>query len=82
MANQTIFDRVKEIVVAQLNCDPSKVTEDANLVNDLGADSLDTIELAMDLEAEFLREIPDEHIETLFTVGDVVKYIQQATGEQ
>ena len=80
MADKTIFDRVKEITADTLGCNPDQVTPEAKFVEDLGSDSLDVIELLMAFEEEFSLEIPDEHAEQLFTVADVVKYLQEATG--
>lgn len=71
-----ILDDVKEVVVSQLNVDESKVTEDASFVDDLGADSLNTVELIMELEKKFDIDIPDDDAEKIKTVGDAVKYIE------
>ena len=71
-----ILSKVRKIVVEQLSVDAAEVTFEANFQNDLGADSLDTVELVMALEEEFDIEIPDEAAETITTVGDAVKYIQ------
>ncbi|MBW3555176.1 MAG: acyl carrier protein [Gemmatimonadetes bacterium] len=68
--------RVKEIIVNELGVEAEKVTSQASFVEDLGADSLDTVELVMAFEEEFGMEIPDEEAEQLQTVGDAVKYIQ------
>jgi acyl carrier protein len=73
-------DRVKEIIVEQLGVNPDQVVSDAKFVEDLGADSLDTVELVMALEEEFDAEIPDEEAEKLTTVGDAVKYIESMQG--
>lgn len=72
----SIEERIKEIIVEQLGVELDEVTEDASFINDLGADSLDTVELVMALEEEFDQEIPDEEAEKLDTVGKAVKYIQ------
>ncbi len=72
-----IEDKVKKIIVEQLGVNPEEVTKDASFVDDLGADSLDTVELVMALEEEFDSEIPDEEAEKLKTVGDVVSYIEK-----
>ncbi|MCU0844026.1 MAG: acyl carrier protein [Spirochaetes bacterium] len=69
------FEKVRKIIVDQLGVDESEVTDDASFVDDLGADSLDTVELVMALEEEFGIEIPDEDAEKIITVGDAVKYI-------
>ncbi len=73
----SIADRVKEIIVEQLNVNPEQVVESAKFVEDLGADSLDTVELVMALEEEFGAEIPDEEAEKLTTVGEATKYIEK-----
>lgn len=73
--NQDIFERVKAIVVDHLEVDPEAVTPEASFANDLGADSLDTVELVMALEEEFDTEIPDEAAEQIDTVGKAVDYI-------
>ncbi len=69
------FEKVKSIIVEQLGVDESAVTPEASFIDDLGADSLDTVELVMALEEEFGIEIPDEDAEKIQTVGDVSKYI-------
>ena len=69
------FDKIRKIIVDQLGVDESAVTEDASFVDELGGDSLDTVELVMALEEEFGIEIPDEDAEKMITVGDAVKYI-------
>jgi acyl carrier protein len=71
-------DRVKKIVVEHLNVDADKVTDTASFIEDLGADSLDTVELVMAFEEEFGIEIPDDAAESIVTVGDAVKYIDKA----
>ena len=71
-------DRVKKIVVEHLGVDPEKVTEEASFIDDLGADSLDIVELVMAFEEEFRIEIPDDAAESIVTVGDAVKYIDKA----
>lgn len=75
-----IAERVKKIVVEQLGVDANQVTEDANFVNDLGADSLDTVELVMALEEEFGCEIPDEAAEKIVTVKQAIEYINNNAG--
>lgn len=79
---ENIEERVKEIIVNELGVEPEKVTEEASFVEDLGADSLDTVELVMAFEEEFGIEIPDEDAEQLQTVGDAIRYLkkQQAGG--
>lgn len=73
--NQEIFNRVKKVVEEQLSVEPDEITPDASFANDLGADSLDTVELVMALEEEFKIEIPDEAAEKIATVGDAVEHI-------
>jgi acyl carrier protein len=73
--------KVKDIIVNELGVESEKVTNDASFVDDLGADSLDTVELVMAFEEEFGVEIPDEDAEKLQTVGDAISYIQQRQGE-
>ncbi|UKO98826.1 acyl carrier protein [Nostoc sp. UHCC 0870] len=75
MSQAEIFAQVKKIIVDQLSVDEEKVTETANFANDLGADSLDTVELVMALEEEFDIEIPDEAAEKITTVQEAVDYI-------
>jgi acyl carrier protein len=72
-----IEQRVKDIIINELGVEAEKVTADASFVEDLGADSLDTVELVMAFEEEFGIEIPDEDAEKMQTVGDAVKYIQE-----
>ena len=72
-----ITDRVKKIVVEHLNVDESKISDDASFIDDLGADSLDTVELVMAFEEEFDIEIPDDAAETIQTFGDAVKFINE-----
>src|SRR6266699_6253909 len=76
MADKSIEQRVKDIIVEQLGVNADQVTPDAKFIEDLGADSLDTVELVMALEEEFGHEIPDEEAEKLQSVGDVIKYIE------
>jgi acyl carrier protein len=76
-AEKTIEQRVKGIITEQLGVNPDQVTPDAKFIEDLGADSLDTVELVMALEEEFGQEIPDEEAEKLQSVGDVIKYIEE-----
>ena len=73
----SVAERVKEIIVEQLGVDPEEVTMEASFVNDLGADSLDTVELVMALEEEFNIEIPDEEAEKLDTVGKAIDDINK-----
>ncbi len=75
-----IMNRVKKIVVEHLDVDENKVTEDASFIDDLGADSLDNVELVMAFEEEFDIEIPDDAAEHILKVGDAVKFIAEKTG--
>ena len=77
-----IFERVQDIVVQQLGVDKTKVTLNANFANDLGADSLDTVELVMAIEEEFSIEIPDEDAEKIATLDQAIQFIRQAVHEQ
>ena len=72
-----VAERVKKIVVEHLNVDPEKVNDGASFIEDLGADSLDTVELVMAFEEEFSIEIPDDAAESIVTVGDAVKFIKE-----
>jgi len=72
-----VQDKIKEIIAEQLGVKKEEVTEDAKFIDDLGADSLDTVELVMALEEEFGIEIPDEDAEKMVTVGEAIKYIEQ-----
>jgi acyl carrier protein len=75
---KSIKDRVQAIVVEQLGVKPEQITPEAKFIEDLGADSLDTVELVMGLEEEFGNEIPDEEAEKLMTVGDVITFIEES----
>ena len=75
-----IPDRVRKIVVEHLGVEEDKVTESASFIDDLGADSLDNVELVMAFEEEFDIEIPDDAAEHIQTVGDAVKFIQERLG--
>src|SRR5881398_3031875 len=77
MAEKSIEEKVKDIIVEQLGVNPEQVTPTASFIEDLGADSLDIVELVMAFEEEFSVEVPDEDAEKLQTVGDVIKYIQE-----
>lgn len=71
-----VFDKVKELIAEQLDVDADTVTVTSNIQDDLGADSLDVVDLVMSLEEEFDMEIPDEVVANIKTVGDIVKYIE------
>src|SRR5438876_9854390 len=81
MADKSVQDSVKEIIVEQLGVNPDQVTPEAKFIEDLGADSLDTVELVMAFEEEFGAEIPDEDAEKLQIAGGVVKYIEERGGK-
>ncbi len=74
--SQDVESKVKAIIIDKLGVDESEVVAEANFTNDLGADSLDTVELIMEFEKEFDLSIPDEDAENIATVGDAVKYLQ------
>ena len=80
MSDNNIEARVKKIVVEHLGVEEDKVTKDASFIDDLGADSLDNVELVMAFEEEFDIEIPDDAAEHIQTVGDAVKFIQERLG--
>ncbi len=81
MTNSEIFEKVKEIVKEQLGVQEDVINMDSTFVDDLAADSLDIVELVMDIEEKFEIEIPDEKAETIVTVGDVVNYIAKCKEE-
>jgi acyl carrier protein len=76
-----IEQKVKDIIINELGVEPEKVTREASFVEDLGADSLDTVELVMAFEEEFGMEIPDEEAEKLQTVGDAIDYITSQSSQ-
>ena len=82
MADTNIADKVRDIIVEQLGVNPEQVTPQASFIEDLGADSLDIVELVMAFEEEFGVEVPDEDAEKLQTVGDVIKYIEEKSSKQ
>lgn len=82
MTREELFKKVKEIVAEKLNVSENQITEDASFIDDLGADSLDTVELVMALEDEFGMDIPDEEAEKLTTVGKALDYIQARLSEK
>lgn len=71
-----VFEKVKAIIIDQLDVEEDKVTMSASISDDLGADSLDIVDLVMSLEEEFDLEIPDDQVENIKSVGDIVKYIE------
>ena len=82
MAEKSIEEKVNDIIVEQLGVNPEQVTPQASFIEDLGADSLDIVELVMAFEEEFGVEVPDEDAEKLQTVGDVIKYIEEKASKQ
>nr|SCW23009.1 Acyl carrier protein [Nemalion sp. H.1444] len=82
MTSTAIFDRVQGIVAQQLGVDKNQVTKEANFADDLGADSLDTVELVMAIEEEFSIEIPDEDAEKIATLGQAIDFIEKAVQNQ
>ncbi|WP_114313998.1 acyl carrier protein [Thermus caldifontis] len=80
MTEQEIFEKVKAVIAEKLSAEPEKITLEARFIEDLGADSLDTVELIMGLEDEFGLEISDEEAEKIRTVKDAVTYIQAKLG--
>jgi len=79
---ENIEAKVKEIIINELGVEPEKVTPEASFVEDLGADSLDTVELVMAFEEEFGIEIPDEDAEQMQTVGDAIRYLLEHKGAE
>lgn len=77
MSEKSIEEKVSEIICEQLGVTPEQVTLEAKFIEDLGADSLDTVELVMAFEEEFSIEVPDEEAEKLQSVGDVVRYVEE-----
>jgi acyl carrier protein len=82
MAEKSIAEKVKDIIDEHLGVNPEQVTPQASFIEDLGADSLDIVELVMAFEEEFGVEVPDEDAEKLQTVGDVIKYIEEKSSKQ
>ena len=72
-----VFEKVREILCEQLEIDPDEITLDTDIINDLGADSLDLVDLVMSFEDEFGIEMPEDEIENIKTVGDIVKYLEE-----
>ena len=77
-----VFDKIRDIIVDQLDASAEDVTAEASIIDDLGADSLDVVDLISSVEDEFDVEIPDEEVENIKTVGDIVSYIESATSEE
>ena len=77
MSEKPVEEKVKDIIVEQLGVNPEQVTPQASFIEDLGADSLDTVELVMAFEEEFSIEVPDEDAEKLQTVGNVIDYVKE-----
>ncbi|MBR5310147.1 MAG: acyl carrier protein [Oscillospiraceae bacterium] len=73
-----VFEKVREILCDQLEIDPDEITLDTDIISDLGADSLDLVDFVMSLESEFDKEISDEDLENIKTIGDVVSYIENS----
>ena len=82
MAEKSIQERVIEVVCEQLSTNKDNITDQTSFINDLGADSLDTVELVMEFEERFGIEIPDESAEKIQTVGDAVSFIQKKLGDK
>jgi len=80
-SNNEILERVQKIIVNHLGADEAKVTESASFIDDLGADSLDTVELVMAFEEEFGSEISDSEAEKILTVGDAIKFIENKSSQ-
>lgn len=76
-----VFDKIKDIIVEQLDVEEDAVTMEASITEDLGADSLDVVDLVMSIEESFDVEIPDEEVENIKTVADIVKYIENKVEE-
>ena len=76
-----VFDKIKDIIVEQLDVEEDAVTMEASITEDLGADSLDVVDLVLSIEESFDVEIPDEEVENIKTVGDIVKYIENKVEE-
>ena len=76
-----VFDKIKDIIVEQPDVEEDAVTMEASITEDLGADSLDVVDLVMSIEESFDVEIPDEEVENIKTVGDIVKYIENKVEE-
>ena len=77
-----VFDKVRDIIVDQFDVDSDEVTAESSIIDDLGADSLDVVDLISAVEDEFDVQIPDEKVEGIKTVGDIVAFIESATSEE
>jgi acyl carrier protein len=77
-----VFEKVRDIIIDQLDAAEDDVTAEASIIDDLGADSLDVVDLIGSVEDEFDVEIPDEEVEKIKTVGDIVSFIESATSEE
>lgn len=77
-----VFDKIRDIIVDQLDAEADAVTAEASIIDDLGADSLDVVDLISSVEDEFDVEIPDDKVEGIKTVGDIVAYIESAASEE
>jgi acyl carrier protein len=77
-----VFEKVRDIIIDQLDAAEEDVTAEASIIDDLGADSLDVVDLIGSVEDEFDVEIPDEEVEKIKTVGDIVSFIESATSEE
>lgn len=82
MSDKSIEEKVADIIVEQLSVNAEQVNPDAKFIEDLGADSLDTVELVMAFEEEFSIEVPDEEAEKLQTVGDVIRYVESGAASE
>lgn len=82
MNREELVNKVKKIIMEKLGVDVKDITEESHFVNDLGADSLDTVELIMEFEREFNISIPDEDAERIQTVGDVIAYLEERLKQQ
>ena len=76
-----VFDKIQSLIVEQLDADADAVTMEANIQDDLGADSLDLVDLITSIEDEFDIQIPDEAVDDIKTVGDIVRYVEKETGD-
>ena len=77
-----VREKVKQVIIDQLSVNPEELADDASFIEDLGADSLDIVELVMEFEEQFGVDIPDEEAEKISTVGEAIKYIEEKMGEK